>query len=181
LVTEHIQQSTFSIATSCIIKMAHKKRGLSREESSVVLGDEQVAELKEAFELFDTSRHGVLKKDTLKTTLKQFGVFVSSEQLDEMFAEADATGSGAIGFPEFMSMMSRRMKQTCNEQILLNAFRTFDPEGRGYIPKKELSDVLTSYGNRLNPQELSELLNLTENENQQIKYDLFINLMFAKK
>jgi Ca2+-binding EF-hand superfamily protein len=37
------------------------------------LGDEQVAELKEAFELFDTARQGVLKKDTLKNTLKQFG------------------------------------------------------------------------------------------------------------
>jgi Ca2+-binding EF-hand superfamily protein len=38
-----------------------------------VLGDEQVAELKEAFELFDSGRQGVLKKDSLKNTLKQFG------------------------------------------------------------------------------------------------------------
>lgn len=30
---------------------------------------------------------------------------------EEMFKEADATGSGKIGFPEFMSMMGRRMKQ----------------------------------------------------------------------
>ena len=116
-----------------------------------------------------------------------------------MFAEADATGSGSIGFPEFMSMMGRRMKQvcpifplsphqhprinkthhtlflldfipspllspnslvsncciqTCNEQILLNAFKTFDPEGRGYIERKKLSDVLTSYGDRLTQQEV---------------------------
>ena len=161
--------------------MAAKRRTLAREESSVVLGEDQVAEFKEAFELFDSGRQGVLKKDTLKNTLKQFGVFVSSEQLDEMFAEADATGSGAIGFPEFMTMMGKRMKQTCNEQILVNAFRTFDPEGRGYIPRKELSDILTSYGDRLSQQELAELLNVTENENQQVKYDLFINLMFAKK
>jgi len=53
--------------------MQAKRRGLAREESSVVLGDEQVAELKEAFELFDTARAGVLKKETLKNTLKQFG------------------------------------------------------------------------------------------------------------
>jgi hypothetical protein len=36
---------------------------------------------------------------------------VEPDQLDVMFAEADSTKSGAIGFPEFMSMMSRRMKQ----------------------------------------------------------------------
>jgi Ca2+-binding EF-hand superfamily protein len=80
-----------------------------------------------------------------------------------------------------VAMMGKRMKQTCNEQILINAFRTFDPEGRGYIPRKELSDILTSYGDRLTQQELAELLNVTENENQQVKYDLFVNLMFAKK
>jgi len=146
-----------------------------------VLAEEQVAEFKEAFELFDTARKGFLQKEGLKNTLKQFGVFVSSEQLDEMFAEGDATSSGNIGFPEFMSMMSRRMKQTCSEQILVNAFRTFDPEGRGYIPTKELSKILTTYGDRLTEQELAELLNLTENENSQVKYDLFLNLMFAKK
>lgn len=39
----------------------------------MVLGEDQVAEFKEAFELFDTGRQGVLKKDTLKNTLKQFG------------------------------------------------------------------------------------------------------------
>eukprot|EP01110_Echinostelium_bisporum_P005436 TRINITY_DN23300_c0_g1_i1.p1 TRINITY_DN23300_c0_g1~~TRINITY_DN23300_c0_g1_i1.p1 ORF type:complete len:162 (+),score=54.82 TRINITY_DN23300_c0_g1_i1:130-615(+) len=161
--------------------MAAKRRVLSREESSVVLGDEQVAEFKEAFELFDSGRAGVLKKDALKNTLKQFGVYVSSEQFDEMFAEADATGSGGIGFPEFMSMMGRRMKQTCNEQILSSAFKTFDSKGSGYIPVKELSHVLTNYGDRLSESELEELLKVTKNESDQVKYDLFINLMFAKK
>jgi hypothetical protein len=28
-----------------------------------------------------------------------------------MFSEADATGNGKIAFPEFLSMMGRRMKQ----------------------------------------------------------------------
>jgi calmodulin len=158
-----------------------RRRGLAREESSVILADEQVAELKEAFELFDKDRAGVLKKDTLKNVLKQFGVFVSAEQLDEMFDEADTTKTGSIGFPEFMSMMSRRMKQTSNEQILLGAFKTFDPEGLGYIPTKELSKVLTTYGDRLTEQELAELLNVSENDKEQVKYDLFVNLMFSKK
>eukprot|EP01132_Coremiostelium_polycephalum_P000872 gene872-1091_t len=157
------------------------KRRLAREESSVVLGEEQVAELKEAFELFDKDRTGYIKKDALKTTLKQFGVFVTQEGLDEMFNEADTTKSGAIGFPEFMSMMSRRMKQTSNEQILLNAFKTFDPENLGYIPSSTLSKVLTTVGDKLSEAELQELLTISENEQKQVKYDLFVNTLFAKK
>ncbi|GAM18082.1 hypothetical protein SAMD00019534_012570, partial [Acytostelium subglobosum LB1] len=160
--------------------MASKRR-LTREESSVVLGEDQVAELKEAFELFDSNRTGIIKKDALKTVLKQFNVFVTQDQLDEMFNEADATKSGGIGFPEFMSMMSRRMKQTSNEQILLNAFKTFDPEGLGYIPSSVISKALLSQGDKLNEAELAELLTICENEQKQVKYDLFVNTLYAKK
>ncbi|EFA77079.1 Regulatory myosin light chain [Heterostelium album PN500] len=149
--------------------MASTKRRLTREESSVVLGEEQVAELKEAFELLDKDRTGVIKKDSLKTSLKQFNIFVTQEQLDEMFAEADMTKTGGIAFPEFMSMMSRRMKQTSNEQILLNAFKTFDPEGLGYIPTKDMAKALLTLGDKLTEAELQELLTICENEQKQVK------------
>ncbi|EGG24391.1 Regulatory myosin light chain [Cavenderia fasciculata] len=162
------------------IQLASKRR-LTREESSVVLGEDQVAELKEAFELFDKDRVGVIKKEALKTTLKQFGIFVTAENFDEMFAEADTTKTGGIAFPEFMSMMSRRMKQTSNEQILSNAFKTFDPEGLGYIPTKDLAKALTTLGDKLNEAELEELKAVSENEQKQIKYELFVNTLFAKK
>ncbi|KYQ90700.1 Regulatory myosin light chain (RLC) [Tieghemostelium lacteum] len=161
--------------------MASVKRRLTREESSVVLGEDQVAELKEAFELFDKERKGSISKEALKTTLKQFSVFVMEDQLDQMFAEANTTKSGGIDFPEFMSMMSRRMKQTSNEQILLNAFKTFDPEGLGYIPTRDLSKALTTLGDKLSDEELKELLSISENDQKQIKYDLFVNTLFAKK
>ena len=37
-----------------------------------------MAELKEAFELFDSGKQGVLKKESLKNTLKQFGNALTS-------------------------------------------------------------------------------------------------------
>eukprot|EP01112_Ceratiomyxa_fruticulosa_P020104 TRINITY_DN6751_c0_g1_i1.p1 TRINITY_DN6751_c0_g1~~TRINITY_DN6751_c0_g1_i1.p1 ORF type:complete len:160 (-),score=25.43 TRINITY_DN6751_c0_g1_i1:59-538(-) len=157
------------------------RRRLAREESSVVLADDQVAELKEAFELFDKDRTGVLTKASLKNVLKQFGVFVTAEALDEMFDEADTTKTGSIGFPEFMSLMSRRMKQSSNEEILLHAFKTFDPNSTGYIPSKEISRILTSLGDKLNESELAEFLNVSENEKGEVHYQLFINMLFAKK
>jgi Ca2+-binding EF-hand superfamily protein len=38
-----------------------------------VLGEDQVSEFKEAFELFDPNRSGFITKDGLRNTLKQFG------------------------------------------------------------------------------------------------------------
>lgn len=39
------------------------------------------------------------------------GIRANNSEAEEMFKEADVTGSGKVGFPEFMSMMARRMKQ----------------------------------------------------------------------
>lgn len=152
-------------------------------DSYQTIGEEQVAELKEAFELFDSSRSGFITRDALQTVLKQFGVRVEPSAFEEMFKEADATEQGKIGFPEFLSMMGRRMKQTTSEEILRNAFRTFDPEGTGYIPTAQISDALLTMGDRLSKQELNEFLGITENEKERgkVKYDQFINTMFAKK
>eukprot|EP00026_Physarum_polycephalum_P015425 Phypoly_transcript_16101.p1 GENE.Phypoly_transcript_16101~~Phypoly_transcript_16101.p1 ORF type:complete len:166 (+),score=14.05 Phypoly_transcript_16101:238-735(+) len=138
-------------------------------DSYQTIGDDQVSEFKEAFELFDSERTGFITKEGLQTVLKQFGVRVEPAAFNEMFNEADATGNGKIQFPEFLSMMGRRMKQTTSEDILRQAFRTFDPEGTGYIPKAALQDALLNLGDRLKPHEFAEFLGITETEKGQIR------------
>eukprot|EP01113_Clastostelium_recurvatum_P043907 TRINITY_DN733_c0_g1_i1.p1 TRINITY_DN733_c0_g1~~TRINITY_DN733_c0_g1_i1.p1 ORF type:complete len:158 (-),score=48.33 TRINITY_DN733_c0_g1_i1:147-620(-) len=150
-------------------------------ETSTVLGDDQVNEFKEAFELFDANKSGFITKDGLKNVLKQFGIRVEEGSFDEMFKEGDSSGQGKIAFPEFMSMMQKRMKQTSNEEILRGAFRSFDPDGLGYVPTPYLRDCLTTMGDKLTKAEFQELQSVAENEKQEIRYDLFVGLMFAKK
>jgi len=157
------------------------RRGVARETSSVI-NDEQVNEFKEAFELFDgEKKKGFITKDGLRNVLKQFQIRVEPDGFDEMFKEADATGGGKVAFPEFMAMMQRRMKQTSNEEILRGAFRSFDPEGLGYVPTPYLRDCLSNLGDKLTKAEFQELQSVAENEKQEIRYDLFVNLMFSKK
>jgi calmodulin len=85
--------------------------------------EDQIEELKLAFDMFDEQQQGFLTKQDLKSCVEKYGnqrrnffshqtgVKVSSKQIDEMFKEADVTGNGKIGFPEFMNMMARKMKQ----------------------------------------------------------------------
>jgi calmodulin len=80
---------------------------------------------------------------------------VSSKQIDEMFKEADVTNQGKIGFPEFMNMMARKMKQTDTQEELLEAFKVFDPYGEGIIPEKELTEALLNTGDKLTKDEVT--------------------------
>ena len=44
----------------------------------------------------------------------------------DMINEVDADGNGNIDFPEFLTMMARKMKDTDSEEEIREAFRVFD-------------------------------------------------------
>ena len=44
----------------------------------------------------------------------------------DMINEVDADGNGTIDFPEFLTMMARKMKDTDSEEEIREAFRVFD-------------------------------------------------------
>ena len=48
-----------------------------------------------------------------------------------MINGVDADGNGTIDFPEFSSLMARKMKDT--EEELVEAFKVFDRDGSGFI------------------------------------------------
>jgi len=156
------------------------KRQLRRGESQAILNEDQVEELKLAFDLFDEASNGFLTKSDLKAVLDKFGLKISSTELDEMFKEADVTGSGKIGFPEFMSMMARRMKQADTEEELLEAFRVFDPYNEGVIAEKEFTTALTTMGDKLTQEELDQVYKVCLVDGQ-IQYKTFVKMMYASK
>lgn len=43
--------------------------------------------------------------------------------------QVDADGNGTIDFPEFLTLMARKMKDTDSEEEILEAFKVFDKVG----------------------------------------------------
>jgi len=157
-----------------------EKRQLKRVESQVILNEDQIEELKLAFDMFDESQQNFLTKNDLKNCVDKYGVKVSAKQIDEMFKEADATGNGKIGFPEFMNMMARKMKKTDTKDELLEAFKVFDPYGEGIIPEKELTEALLNTGDKLSKDELDEMYSICLIDGT-VNYKSFVDNMFASK
>ncbi len=55
------------------------------------------------------------------------------------------SGNGTIDFPEFLTMMARKMKDTDSEEEIREAFRVFDKDGNGFISAAELRYILDFY------------------------------------
>ena len=69
------------------------------------LTEDQKAELKEAFDLFDVDGSGEIDFKELKAAFKALGFQVPKAELQKMFNDVDTDGSGQIGFDEFVAVM----------------------------------------------------------------------------
>ncbi len=59
-----------------------------------------------------------------------------------MINEVDTDGNNIIDFTEFLMLMSRKMKDSDQEEELVEAFKCFDKDGNGLISVTELRNVM---------------------------------------
>lgn len=122
------------------------------------LNEEQIAEFKEAFSLFDKDGDGTITTKELGTVMRSLGQNPTEAELQDMINEVDADGNGTIDFPEFLTMMARKMKETDSEEEIREAFRVFDKDGNGFISAAELRHVMTNLGEKLTDEEVDEMI-----------------------
>ena len=106
------------------------------------LTEEQIAEFKEAFSLFDKDGDGTITTKELGTVMRSLGQNPTEAELQDMINEVDADGNGTIDFPEFLTMMARKMKDTGISEDLIDAFKVIGCT----ITAKELGTGLRSLG-----------------------------------
>ncbi|XP_076446312.1 calmodulin-alpha-like isoform X1 [Babylonia areolata] len=133
-------------------------RACYNHEQVITLADEQVAEFKEAFSLFDKDGDGTITTSELGTVMRSLGQNPTEAELQDMINEVDADGNGTIDFEEFLHMMARKMKDTDSEEELREAFRVFDKDGNGFISAAELRHVMTNLGEKLTDEEVDEMI-----------------------
>ena len=66
------------------------------------LSEEQIAELKKAFNVMDANGDGQVTKEELKTLLSGLGEEVTDDIVNEMINIADTDGDGKVNFEEFV-------------------------------------------------------------------------------
>merc|ERR1711896_84486 len=112
----------------------------------------------EAFSLFDKDGDGTITTKELGTVMRSLGQNPTEAELQDMINEVDADGNGTIDFPEFLSLMARKMRDTDTEEELIEAFKVFDRDGNGLISAAESRHVMTNLGEKLTDEEVDEMI-----------------------
>ncbi|KAG1931879.1 calmodulin-3 [Pimephales promelas] len=165
------------------VNPSRRRRETDREKEKMAdqLTEEQIAEFKEAFSLFDKDGDGTITTKELGTVMRSLGQNPTEAELQDMINEVDADGNGTIDFPEFLTMMARKMKDTDSEEEIREAFRVFDKDGNGYISAAELRHVMTNLGEKLTDEEVDEMIREADIDGDgQVNYEEFVQMMTAK-
>eukprot|EP00767_Chilomastix_cuspidata_P004225 gnl/Chilomastix_cuspidata/436.p2 GENE.gnl/Chilomastix_cuspidata/436~~gnl/Chilomastix_cuspidata/436.p2 ORF type:complete len:150 (+),score=77.54 gnl/Chilomastix_cuspidata/436:276-725(+) len=144
------------------------------------LTPEQIAEIKEAFSLFDKTGNGSIPTRDLGICMRSLGLNPTDAELVEYTNDIDKDGDGYIPFAEFLTLMQRKMKDVDSEEEVIEAFKVFDKDGNGLVSAAELRHVLTTIGERLTDDEVAELLRDADIDGEgKINYRKFVHTMMS--
>uniref|UniRef100_A0A8C9DVC9 Myosin light chain 2 n=1 Tax=Prolemur simus TaxID=1328070 RepID=A0A8C9DVC9_PROSS len=135
-----------------------KKRAEGTANSNVfsMFEQTQIQEFKEAFTIMDQNRDGFIDKNDLRDTFAALGrVNVKNEEIEDMLKEAP----GPINFTVFLTMFGEKLKGADPEETILNAFKVFDPEGKGVLKADYVREMLTTQADRFSKDEVDQMFN----------------------
>ena len=89
------------------------------------LTDEQIAEFKEAFQIFDKDGDGSITTKELGTVMRSLGQNPSDDKIRQMIIDVDEDKSETIDFKEFLGLTAKKMKENDSEDELIEAFKMF--------------------------------------------------------
>jgi len=148
------------------------------EMADAKMSEEQIAELKQAFNEFDVDGGGTINTTELGYAMRAMGMNPTEQELLDLINEYDTDGSGMIEFPEFCNMMSDKMNAVNDEDMIRMAFRVLDKYGTGTISSKSFKHLMTHIGDKLSEAEVEEMIAEADKDGDgTLNYEEFVKML----
>merc|ERR1719191_2534245 len=133
-------------------------RGQQNARQRQGLDEEQIEELREAFNLFDTEHSGTIDARELKAALRALGFEVKKEDVRRMLADVGKEPSQPLTFDDFCEMMRGKMPDKNSRAEIDKVFALFDEDETGKISFRNLKRIAQELGESLTDQEMQEMI-----------------------
>lgn len=144
------------------------------------LTEDQIAEFREAFSLFDRDGDGSITTKELATVIRSLGQNPTEAEIQDMINEVDTDGNGTIDFGEFLDLMAHKIKDLDSDEELREAFKVFDKDQNGYISAAELRHVMINLGEKLTEEEVELMIKEADTDGDgQVNYEEFVRMMLG--
>merc|ERR1712146_229101 len=145
------------------------------------LGEEQVMEIKDAFDLFDRDRSGEITVGEMLEAMRSLGYDTEHGEAAEHVKSLDKDGSGALEFNEFYDLLTARFSENTTKDELMRVFKLFDTDNTGSISVANMRAVADQVGDQVTDDELGDIVLKNDMDNDgNLTFDDFYNVLTKK-
>ncbi|KAI3471372.1 hypothetical protein Pfo_029676 [Paulownia fortunei] len=143
------------------------------------LSVEEVAGIKEGFQLMDTGNKGKIDINELRAGLHKLGHQIPEADLQVLMEAGDVDKDGYLDCGEFVAI-SVHLRKLGNDDHLRKAFEFFDRNESGYIEIEELRDALADEAEATSEEVINAIIqDVDTDKDGRISYEEFAAMMKA--
>jgi calmodulin len=151
---------------------------MAEEEQEFQLSEDQIAEIRDAFNMYDRDRKGEIPTSILGVVMKNLGHNLKPDQLAECIEAVDGDASGTVDFDEFLALVAKKTKEAEDERELREVFRVFDKNSRGVIDVADLKMIFKALDPDMPDDEVEQIISeVDEDGSGTVDYEEFYKLM----
>merc|ERR1712029_1208079 len=145
------------------------------------LGEEQVMEIKDAFDLFDKDRSGEITVGEMLDAMRSLGYDTDHGEAANHVKNLDTDGSGALEFNEFYDLLTARFSENTTKDELQRVFNLFDTEKSGSITVANMRAIADQIGDQVSDEELGDIILKNDMDNDgKLTFEDFFNVLTKK-
>lgn len=141
------------------------------------LSQDEMEEFKQAFQLIDADKDGIISKMDLKQTFESLGQFAQDAEVDGMLKEAN----GPLNFTMFLTLFGEKFSSVADPDEMMHAFKCWDHLDNGLIEEDQFREDLKMRGDKFTNEDLDVALRdapvYEKSGKSFIDYKAFINLI----
>ncbi|XP_056325597.1 calcium-binding protein 5a [Danio aesculapii] len=161
--------------TACIFLRGAK---IDRE-----LADDEIEELREAFNEFDKDKDGLISCKDLGNLMRTMGYMPTEMELIELGQNINMNLGGRVDFEDFVELMTPKLLAETAGMIgvkeLRDAFKEFDMDGDGAITTEELRSAMSKLlGEHMNRREIDAVVREADNNGDgTVDFEEFVKML----
>lgn len=148
------------------------------------LTEEQRQEIREAFELFDSDKNGLIDGHEMKVSMRALGFDAKRDEVQRLMqdcAARDQNGQPLMDLPGFTDIMTEKFSQRDPRQEMIKAFQLFDENNTGKISLRSLRRVARELGENMSDEELQAMIDeFDSDQDGEINLEEFLAIMLEE-
>ena len=164
--------------------MSRGKKTASAKVEKPGLSNEEVDEIRQAFDLFDTNGTGKIDPKELKAAMQSLGFDSKNPTIYTLIADLDtpeAAKNGGVNFDDFVGSINNKLGDKESKEGIHRIFELFiDDPNADTITLSSLKKIAQELGENMSAEELKDMLERASSNGTELTFDEFYEIMTKK-